>query len=154
MDVVVGTVFHRVFGGEDVVLVFSLADTFINPIGQVFVICDAHRAVGVAHNLAFHDDTAVGVAFALIGDEIAQRIGRNTLCHTIFVLVFQRNRLHHMWMSADDHVRATLVHVVGIPLLSLILFPLVLDAPVRHHHDVVGLEFAGAGDITGDGSGI
>ena len=34
--------------------------------------------------------------------------------------------------------------------MLLVLFPLVLDAPVRHHHDVVGLEFAGAGHVVGD----
>ena len=72
MDVVVGAVFHRMFRGKNMVLVFSLTISFINPVGQVFVIRDAHGAVCVAYDFSFHNDAAIGVAFALIGDKIAQ----------------------------------------------------------------------------------
>lgn len=137
--------------------------------GDDVVAADAvgfHRAVDivaeVAHAVAgsvrgagqgeVEGDAPIGVAFALVGDEVAQGIDRNAGGVPFFQVVFQG--LHHVGVRADDDVRALAVEEGGKAFLFGILAGVVFDAPVHAHDDIGGGVEARFGDVAGDVEGV
>ncbi len=79
-------------------------------------------------------DAPVGVSLALVGHKVAEGVngdaGRVRSCHGVF------QRLHDMWMRADDDVCTAFVEQGGDGFLFGVLGGGVFNAPMYHDDDV------------------
>ena len=126
---------------QDVVLLCPVG-AHVHPGGQRLHALQVHGAVGILFKgdgeqnavLRIVGRRSGNIAVSLVGHGVAQGVDDHGLVALVNGAGEKIHRLHHMGVSAHDHVKAQVAQLLRHGVLKGVLFNIVFHAPVNEHH--------------------